>query len=310
MTKYQTLQELFVSQGHQLYADANVCFDFVEYLTREFLTYSGWYADDLEFISLSEPIRAERPDRRMRFNWMGSNRERIRDVTCMLEDGYWYLGLRLRLRPHVSVPFRHQDAWFVIPLILKRQSHSDESCVVKLHRDGRSYNAEQLEPLFDLLLGRIETILKRGVQPWLDSPILGDGYKLFGFVLDRDWGKALPADENTAESESVPLAIAAAPTASQSEGTLASDSGNTAVALLNGRVNAPESLNGVYSDLTNGTAPKPSPEATATEAVNDEAEEAIAEIPPEAQTQIEPPDTDPPDEPPPPRSKSTRKRKT
>lgn len=187
MSKYQKFQELFVQHGQDAHHQASHCFEAIEALTYRLIDYSGWFGDDVEYISLSQPIASSKPTKIKRFNQTGRNRERIREVATAL-DGSWSLGIRFRLRPHLTVPFYPSEVMFVMPILV---TNRQDQALIKLEPDGAEYTPSEWETLIELVFERIHRILQSGIQPLLG---LGDGredWQQLGVVLDRETLKSL-----------------------------------------------------------------------------------------------------------------------
>jgi len=60
MSKYQEFQELFVQHGQDAHYQASHCFEAIEALTYRLIDYSGWFGDDVEYISLNQPIASSK----------------------------------------------------------------------------------------------------------------------------------------------------------------------------------------------------------------------------------------------------------
>ena len=187
MSKYQEFQELFVRHGQDAHHQASHCFEVIEALTYRLIDYSGWFSDDVEYISLSQLIASSKPTKVKRFNRTGRNRERIREVATEI-GCCWSLGIRFRLRPHLSVPFYPSEVMFVMPILV---ANKDDQVLIKLGSDDAEYTPSEWETLTELVFERIHRILQSGIHPLLG---LGDGredWQQLGIVLDRETLKSL-----------------------------------------------------------------------------------------------------------------------
>jgi hypothetical protein len=182
MSKYQEFQELFVTDGQAVHYSAGACFEVVEDLTFRMLDYSGWYSDDVEYITLTQPISAGKPAKIVRFTRTGRNRDRIRDVATLV-NGFWSLGIRLRLRPHVSVSFYPSEVMFVVPLLI--QQTGENQFRLKQEPEGTEYDLETLDQLITTVFEQIQTLLEQGVQQSLSEGDRREEFQTLGFVLTQ-----------------------------------------------------------------------------------------------------------------------------
>jgi hypothetical protein len=162
---------------------AGECFEAIEDLTRRMIDYSGWYADDVEYISLNHPIVPTSPVKARRFNRSGRNRERIREVASLVQ-GYWYLGIRFRLKPHISVAFQPQEVQFVVPVWIKKDLAGNGSLVIQLKPHGREYDPAEPKTLIELVFQQIQQILEQGVQELMAVGDRQTELQSLGFVLN------------------------------------------------------------------------------------------------------------------------------
>lgn len=190
MSKYQEFQRLFVSEGQQYRNDADHCFDTIDQLTREMIAFSGWYGDDVEYINLTPPVSASKPTTVLRFNRLGKNRERIREVSRQV-NSWWSLGIRFRLKPHLSVMFQPQEVLFVLPLIVKKVGPGDREVVVKIEPQGTEYRSEDFNQLSRLVFDRIQTILQYGIQRLISKLEHPEVIQVLGFAIDTENMQAL-----------------------------------------------------------------------------------------------------------------------
>jgi hypothetical protein len=205
MSKYQTYQQLFVNDGQRYRHDADRCFDTIDDLTQQLIAYSGWFSDDVEYIPLAQPILAAKPNTMLRYNRIGKNRERIRDVATLIE-GWWCLGIRFRLKPHTLVSFQPAEVLFVLPLMVQkvraggRSIHQsddrpvDLDVAIKLEPGGRTYHPDSFSALIELTFQRIEALLQHGIQALISESEQREVFQLLGFVLDRAHLQALHID--------------------------------------------------------------------------------------------------------------------
>jgi hypothetical protein len=187
MSKYQEFQELFVNDGQTAHDQAGRCFEEIEDLTYQLVDYSGWFSDDVEYVTLSQPIGSAKPAKVKRFNRTGRNRERIREVATAI-DGFWSLGIRFRLRPHLSVPFYPPEVMFVMPVLV---ANRDNQLVIKLEPDGTEYTIAEWGTLIELVFDRIHQILQGGIQTLLGVDDRREELQQLGFVLDTATLKSL-----------------------------------------------------------------------------------------------------------------------
>lgn len=193
MSKYREFQQRFVELGQQHHLDADACFDAVEQLTRQLIADSGWYSDDVEFIHLTQPFSSGRPSKALRFNRVGRNRDRIRDVASMTQ-GLWSLGLRFRLKPHLSVAFQPQEVMFVLPVRVGQHPDqasgqgSEQECpiAIQIEPDCKPYTPEEFAQLSELVWERIEKVLEQGIPRLIKQPEQAEEFQNLGIVLDSE----------------------------------------------------------------------------------------------------------------------------
>jgi hypothetical protein len=182
LSKYQEFQARFVNHGQLHHTIAGECFEAIADLTQRMIDYSGWYADDVEYISLSHPIVPASPAKVRRFGRSGRNRERIREVASLVQ-GAWYLGIRFRLKPHVSVSFQPQEVQFVVPIWIKKDLAGNGDPVIQLKPHGRQYSLTEMETLIESVFQQIQQILEQGVQELMGVGDRQTELQSLGFVL-------------------------------------------------------------------------------------------------------------------------------
>ncbi len=183
MSKYEEFQHLFVEDGDTHQLQANACFDAIDELTYQLIEYSDWYPDDVEYITLGQPILPGKPKQMMRIKRTGRNRDRIREIASWMNNG-WSLGIRFRLRPHVSVSFQPREVMFVLPILVNNST--SEEVTVQIEPEGTVYYPENFNSLVELTFQRIQTILELGVQRLISKSHRPEELHDLGFVLDSE----------------------------------------------------------------------------------------------------------------------------
>ena len=183
MSKYEEFQQRFVADGDFHSQQVDRCLSAVDDLTRQLIAESGWYPDDVEYISLGQPVTRTKPARILRFKRTGKNLDRIRDVANCV-GSTWSLGIRLRLRPHVSVSFEPREVMFVLPLLI--QFNEENEVVFQIEPEGDIYAAGDPTSLVELTFDRIEQILDYGIQSLTSKSHRADELQEFGFLLDSE----------------------------------------------------------------------------------------------------------------------------
>jgi hypothetical protein len=183
MSKYEQFQHLFVEDGDRHSIQSDACFDVIDQLTHQLIEYSEWHADDVECISLDQPILPGKPKQITRVKRSGKNRDRIRDVATWVNNG-WSLGIRFRLRPHMSVSFQPREVMFVLPILVI--NHGGEEITVQTELAGTQYRPEQFDALVELTFERIQTILEQGVHQLIGRSHRPEELHDLGFVLDSE----------------------------------------------------------------------------------------------------------------------------
>jgi hypothetical protein len=191
MSKYEEFQQLFVSDGRTHQDLADDCFDAIDRLTRQMIEYSGWYSDDVEYISLSQPITSGRPKIVYRYKRSGRNLDRIRE-TAVWVNNLWSLGIRFRLRPDTTVSFSPREAMFVLPILAK--SDLEGNITLKIESEGTFYRETDFGSLIELVFQRIQQLLEIGIQHLIGRSHKPDDLLDLGFVLDSESMKEFSAE--------------------------------------------------------------------------------------------------------------------
>ncbi|UBF27827.1 hypothetical protein K9N68_07935 [Kovacikia minuta CCNUW1] len=180
MSKYEQFQQLFIENAHSHHRDAEVCFEAIAELTYQMITTSGWYGDDVEFISLSHPIFPQKPLQVSRFNRAGRNRERIREVAVWTGSD-WSFGIRFRLRPQLNAALQPREIMFVLPILAKKDSQGE--VMIKISPQGTTYRSGEFEQLTELVFQQIQTILEQGGQYLVGKNSQAEALLDLGFLI-------------------------------------------------------------------------------------------------------------------------------